>query len=456
MFTLRLLKLKIHSRRVFIFKRSLPVFAFLLASVMIVWPALNEQNDKFAMIAPTAKSLKDSNSDMESVRFFSKDKEQNPITVTAQTVREMEKNRQIISLVEPRAKYVMSDGVVLTGITPYGLAFQKEKYLYFEERVDSQTNTGYIGESEKVVCDYNAGTIGSEQDIFIKGPAGMLRANGFFVKDKGNYLHFKGHAATLMFHQQQPINVVEMLDFDKQRSYLSQDKQNIYLTSENGLIINQVEKTVTALKNVDVYQDNNHLESQLLVLNYIKNEQGKTEIQRVTARENVVADLAAQKATGHELIVYRAPAEIATVIQTLAPYLGDDLQSVGQVIELNGKAVITESANTIRADKIYAVYDASGSEMQKVIALGNMSATNGVQRIYGNYGIYTPATKIISVHEKVSLHEKESVLKGEYATLNLKTGISSLSAPKQGETGGRVRGQIIPNDFETKKTSEEK
>ena len=33
MFTRRLLKLKIHSRRVLIFKRSLPIFAFLLAGL---------------------------------------------------------------------------------------------------------------------------------------------------------------------------------------------------------------------------------------------------------------------------------------------------------------------------------------------------------------------------------------------------------------------------------------
>ncbi len=455
MFTLRLLKLKIHSRRVFIFKRSLPVFAFLLASVMIVWPALNEQNDKFATAAPSVKNIKNSNSDMDSVRFFSQDKEQNPITVTAAMVREMDKGRQIISLTEPRAKYIMSDGVVLTGVTPYGLAFQKEKYLYFEERVDSQTDTGYIADSEKVVCDYNAGTIGSEQDVFIKGPAGMLKGNGFFVKDKGNYLYFKGHTATLIFHHEKPIEAIAALDFDKQKSYLSENKQNIYITSENGLILNQSDKTVTALKNVDVYQDKNHLEAQSLILNYDKGANRKTEVRRITAREKVIATFPQQKATGNELIVYRANDEIISIRDTLARYIENETQSIGQIVELNGNAVLKEKNNTIQADKIYAIYDVNGN-MQRVVAIGNMSATNGMQRIHGHYGIYTPETKIVSVHENVSLHEKESVLKGEYATLNLKTGISSLGASKQSASGGRVHGQIIPNDFESDKKSEEK
>ncbi len=457
MFTLRLLKLKIHSRRVFVFKRSLPVFAFLLASVMIAWPALNEQKEKFATATPAVKSLKNNNSDMESVRFFSQDSGQNPITVTAETVREMSKNRQIIALENPQAKYIMSDGVELTGETASGLAFQKEKYLYFEERVDSRTDTGYMAESEKVVCDYNAGTIGSEQDVFIKGPAGMLKANGVFVKDKGNYLHFKGHTETLLFHTEKPKEEIVGLQFNKIKNYFGENKQNIRMTTENGLIINQSEQTITGLRNVDVYQSTGHMEAQTLILNYVKQKNEKNEINKITARENVQVTQSGQKVTGDELVVYRDLDEIQSVLKLLPAEAAKTENVPAQLIEMRGNASLTENKNTIQAEKIYAVYDESGENMIKAVAVGKMSATNGMQRIYGNYGIYTPATKIVSVYEKVSLHEKESVLKGEYATLNLKTGISSLSAPKNGsKTGGRVHGQIIPNDFESNKTSEEK
>ena len=51
----------------------------------------------------------------------------------------------------------------------------------------------------------------------------------------------------------------------------------------------------------------------------------------------------------------------------------------------------------------------------------------------------------------LSLQEKESVLTGDYATLNLKTGISSLTAPKTAKgKKGRVKGSIIPNNFKKK------
>lgn len=568
MFTLRLLKLKIHSRRVVVFKRALPAFAFLLASVMIAWPAFNEQKDKFTLATKEATDVQTGNSDMTAVRYFSKDSEENPLTITSQTVRELDKTRKIIALTRPTAKYIMSDGVILTGETSYGLIFQNDKYLYFEDRVDGATDTGYQAISEKIVCDYNAGTLASEQDVYIKGPAGMLQANGFYIKENGNYLFFKGYTSTLLFQSEKPKEAVGALDFEKQKSYLKEDKGNVYITSENGLIINQTEQTITAQKNVDVYQNDGHLESDNLVLHYVRDGQGKTSVRKVSAQGNVIATTSAQTATGDVMTVYRAPAEMAQVLQAvpmasvpaqtaqnlsqvitlessennatvkekkntikaqklIAVYAnelgeatapnkstlsaissaseksatsdssslikaialgkasavsggqtatGDEIviyrdkaeienilkslpsdkefqvsETPGQVIVLTGKAVIKEGANTVKADKIYALYNKAGTEMIKAVTLGNTSATNGAQRVYGVNGVYTPKTKIVSVYEKVSLHEKESVLQGEYATLNLKTGISSLHASKKGKKAGRVKGQIIPNDFETKK-----
>lgn len=456
MFTLRLLKLKIHSRRVVVFKRLLPVFAFLLASVMIIWPALVEQKDKFASLTPSHKSIKNATTDMASVRFFSRDSNQNPITVIAQTVKEADPSRQIISLDMPQARYVMSDGIVLQGQTSYGLAFQKDKYLYFEEQVDASTDNGYQAFSEKVVCDYNAGTIGSEQDVFIKGPAGMIQANGFYIADKGNYLHFKGFTETLLFHQEKQLNNIPSLDFKQQKSYLNEDDKNIYITSENGLTINQLDKTITVLKNVDIIQGKSSLEAQKVILHYTKDIQGKTVVQKVTAQKNVTAVQEKHHVSGQNMTVYKDKADIDTVLQELPEKIVLDTNKVGQLIVVTDNAVVKEGTNTVKANRIYAVYDETGHVLAKVIAFGQMNATNRQQKIVGEYGVYTPKTKIISVYEKVSLHEKESVLKGEYATLNLKTGISSLSASRNKSIKGRVKGQIIPNNFEMSKKSEAK
>ena len=132
-------------------------------------------------------------------------------------------------------------------------------------------------------------------------------------------------------------------------------------------------------------------------------------------------------------MIYRDKAEIENILKSLPSDKEVQVsETPRQVIVLTGKAVIKEGTNTVEADKIYALYNKAGTEMIKAITLGNTSATNGAQRVYGVNGVYTPKTKIVSVYEKVSLHEKESVLQGEYETLNLKTGISSLHESKTG------------------------
>ena len=454
MFTLRLLKIKIHSRRVSIFKRSLPIFAFLLAGVMIVWPALNEQNDKFAKMLPSKETVKGGQTDMEQVRFFSKDTKQNPITVVAKTVRETDSSRQIVFMEQPDVTYKMADGTVLTGVTPFGLAFQQEKYLYFEEQVDAQTDTGYFAVSDKVICEYSAGTIGSESDVFIKGPAGMLKANGFFVKEKGSYIHFKGYTDTLLFQKEKTIPEVENLTFKQQKKYWDENKQNIYITSENGLIINQKDQTITALKNVSVIQENNVLEAPKIVLNYLQMPDTGMQMKKITAFDGVEATQQKQKVSGETMILYKDSAEIADVLKDLMGIKdAQTAQTPIQIIVVDKNAVVTDGLNKVFADKIYMLYTQEGESADKIVAVGNMIAHNGAQRIKGMSGVYTTATQIISVSKNVSLQEKESVLTGDYATLNLKTGISSLTAPKTvNGKKGRVKGSIIPNDFKKNKS----
>ena len=113
MFTLRLLKIKIHSRRVFMFKRCLPIFAFLLASTMLVWPAFVEEKEKFSVAVPSLNVKQGGGVDMEDVQFFSKDKRNNPLNVVAETVQEIDSAKKILKLNNPKATYQTSDGMKL-------------------------------------------------------------------------------------------------------------------------------------------------------------------------------------------------------------------------------------------------------------------------------------------------------------------------------------------------------
>ena len=456
MFTLRLLKIKIHSRRVFVFKRCLPIFAFLLASMMLIWPAFVEQKDKFSVAVPAVNINQGADVDMENVRFFSKDKRENPMNVTAVSVQEVDASKKILKLNSPKAVYKTADNILLTSVSPYALAFQNEKYLYFEKDILSTTDTGYEAVSEKVTYDYDLNTISSDSNVFIKGGAGMLRAEGFFVTDKGAKINFKGKTKSLMFETEKTPDEVKKLSFDKQDSYFKSHKNAVMITSENGLLINQIDKTITAIKNAHVYQQKEHINADRIILTYEKDGYNNNQVVKAEAYKNAQALMQNKTAKAEEMILYKKKKEISDKLSDIKKYYPDaNISLLNQLVYLNKKAMVKEDNYLILADKMYVFYkavDQNKSEIEKIVAVGSVRASNGVQRVDGGYGIYNPTTKMVDLYDNVRLKQGNSILNGDWASLNLETGISTLKSKEKDQ--GRIKGSLIPTDFEQE--SEEK
>ncbi len=277
MFTRRLFKIKMHTRRVLIFKRSLPVFAFLIATLMIAWPTLFTEKEQFQLAVKVNKAQTTADVDMEQVRFYSQDRKQQPLTVVSPKVQETDPANRIVTLSEPVATYKMQSGVTLTSKTPYGLAFQNEEYLYFEEDVVTTSDNGYRADSTRVVCDYKTGRLDSESPVQIKGPTGELKAEGFTIYNKGDNIDFKGKTNTLVLSAE----------------------GNIRVRSENGLLINQVPQTITALQNVIITQNNNTITGDKAVMVYNTASQNvDNRIARLDVTGNVTVKSPTHKVTG--------------------------------------------------------------------------------------------------------------------------------------------------------------
>ena len=84
-------------------------------------------------------------------------------------------------------------------------------------------------------------------------------------------------------------------------------------------------------------------------------------------------------------------------------------------------------------------------QVEKIVASGNVSIENTKQKMTGKEGIYYPETKTMTMLGNVVLSQGKNVLKGDKATLNLITGENDLTAK------GRVKGQLIPSQFERNK-----
>ncbi|MGN0919412.1 MAG: LPS export ABC transporter periplasmic protein LptC [Alphaproteobacteria bacterium] len=325
-------QLQKHTRRVLITKRTLPVFAFLLAALIIVWPLFKDQKDSFSLGVSTSNPTKGAKMDMENLRFFGLNTKKLPMTLTTPIVKEIDPTTHQLRMEKPVATYQMANQEVLTAQTPYALIFQENETVLFEDKIKITSASGYKANTSKVLCDYTQGTADSDEKIAIKGPAGTLDAKGLWMADKGNLILFKKQVKATIY----------------------QKNEQIKLSSQEGVQIDQIKKTLTTL----------------------------------------------------------------------------------------GKATVYHQGNVLEADKMIAYYtNDKKNQVEKVVALGNVSINNGKQKMTGDTGTYTPASKQILMEGNVVLSQGNNKVKGDKATLNLKTGESDLKA------AGRIKGQLIPTQL---------
>ena len=325
-----------HTRRVLITKRSLPVFAFLLTALIIVWPLFKEQKDSFSLGVSSSSPKKGAKMDMENIRFFGLNTKKLPMTLTTPKVKEVDSQNHKMRMDTPVATYQMANNEVLTAKAPYALIFQENETVLFEDKIDITSSSGYEANTSKVLCDYNQGTADSDEAVFITGPSGTIHAKGIWMGDKGNLVLFKKEVNATIY----------------------QKNEKVKINSPKGAQIDQLQKTVTTLGRTTIY---------------------------------------------HQGIVLEAD-------EVVAYYTGD-----------------------------------KNNQIEKIIATGNTSVNNGKQKMTGDKGTYSPASRKILMEGNVVLSQGGNKAKGDKATLDLRTGESDLRAT------GRIRGQLIPNELKGSK-----
>ena len=272
MFTKRSLFLKKHSRRVFIVKHTLPVFAFLFAALIVAWPAFKAEKEKFDMSIQKT-NLKTPSIDMENVRFFAHDDKNRVLTMSAEAVKEIDPSNRLVRMNKPVAVYTLADGDVITSQTPYGLAYQNDEYFLFEEKMTSQSQSGYTAHTKGVKATYS-GVVDSRHSVEISGPAGSLKAEGMHLEKKGNFAHFLGH------------NILK----------IKSEQGQFDITTEDGVIVDQAKKIIVGKKDVLVIHNENHLTADKITLYYRKN--AKDKVKKIIAEGKVTVDNGKNKITG--------------------------------------------------------------------------------------------------------------------------------------------------------------
>lgn len=256
-------QLQKHTRRVLITKRTLPVFAFLLIALIIIWPLFKEQKDSFSLGISSSKSGKGVKMDMENIRFFAINTKKLPMTLVTPSAKEINPSTHEMRMENPVATYQMTNNEILTIKTPYALIHQGNETVLFEDEVHAVSSSGYQGNTKNVFCDYKQGTADSNEPVFITGPMGKVNAKGLLMRDKGNSILLK-----------QDFNAI-----------IYQKKEQVKITSPDGAEVNQVQKTLSTLGKTTIYHQGNILKADKVVTYYTNNK--NNQIEKVIATGNV-------------------------------------------------------------------------------------------------------------------------------------------------------------------------
>ncbi|MBM3571864.1 MAG: hypothetical protein FJX52_05805 [Alphaproteobacteria bacterium] len=127
-----------------------------------------------------------------------------------------------------------------------------------------------------------------------------------------------------------------------------------------------------------------------------------------------------------------------------------------QLAVARGGAVAVRDQRRIRGDTLTAhLQEQRGGNLQvkRVDAFGNVDVATDKEVARGDQGIYDVDSGIATLSGGVKITRGDSQLNGEFAEVNLNTGVSRLlaapqgRAPAQGQTraqGDRVRGLLVP------------
>jgi lipopolysaccharide export system protein LptA len=194
-----------------------------------------------------------------------------------------------------------------------------------------------------------------------------------------------------------------------------------------------------------------------MTAHYQKSDDGTTQIDRIDVVGNVRIESPSETVYG-DRGAYDVPNGVLVVV-------GEDLRLVGtddvitardslEYWERKHLAVARGDADARRADKriraevLTATFETGPDGKQTVTridAYGNVRISTATEFARGERGVYYVDREFATLRGDVSLTREDNQLNGEYAEVDLKTGVSRLLAAPPGETAStRVRGLIVP------------
>ncbi len=236
----------------------------------------------------------------------------------------------------------------------------------------------------------------------------------------------------------------------------------VSIDAEKGIEWRRDEKVYIATGGARVQRGSVTLTAQTLRAYYRETPDGQTQITKVEADQQVVIVTASERAVGdkgtydldRQLMVLTGRAlKLTTETQTITARDSLEYWDGRKVAVARGDAVALEADRRIAADVLTAhlaqTADGKANRIAKVDGFGNLRLATAKEAASADRGVYDLDRQIATLLGTVKVTQGKNQLNGDYAEVNLKTGVSRiLRGPAAGREGAPVRGLLVPSETE--------
>ena len=225
----------------------------------------------------------------------------------------------------------------------------------------------------------------------------------------------------------------------QQLTNLDNNNQPIEIFADNGIEWHKNKNKYVALGNAKALSGTLSLESDRIEAFYEENDSSSMNITEVRAKRNVVVQDKKMKITGGEYAEYKILKDyflingrniiLTSEKNTLKSNKKLEYWRTKNIAIATGKAEAKKDNEfVVLADKLvwYLQEKNQKTAVKKLLGFKNVSIKTNNEVAFGDKAIYNNETEICKLYGNVKLQRGESFLIGEYAEVDLRSGISKL------------------------------
>jgi lipopolysaccharide export system protein LptC len=188
----------LYGRFVGITKVLLPTIATAIIALIVVWPELHDQDNRFHLGPAKIDKSEAENLRMVNARFTGNDASKRPFTITADSADQANAKSPVIALDAPKADIELSNGAWVALTAASGSFNRERQILELTGGVNLYHDSGYEFETASAVFDLAAGDATGTEPVSGQGPFGQLHAAGFHIYNRGERVVFTGPSKLIL------------------------------------------------------------------------------------------------------------------------------------------------------------------------------------------------------------------------------------------------------------------